>query len=393
MPVSPSATTLTRVRQRTTVSSASTPSVLATSTRLWLSPYDAETCTTAPSDERAELFMRISSSTLSDLVTLSGSRSTAVHRRCAPTRFNATTFAPPFPPRAAAAAASAADAQAGLRQVGGVGEPGGLAGDDADAGAAVAAAGHLLDPTVVEPRRSRVFVLGVDLGEVAARSHRRPQHPFQTRRGRSRRPTYPSVPIFGVRVQRRRAQRAQAGSTDSTDQRRPMCVIAGGDDVAALGPVADQQPGRAGGPTRLADSGSGPESGPAGTLGEVAVVDAGQLDDEMEARGDAGDARSGQVLGERRHRGVAALAVDPPGSPQVTVVGARREEPGECRVLQRRSSTVGRELERGDAFAPRRRRRDPAEPQTPAPAPCSPCRPARPRRDARNWTVPTGSRS
>ena len=60
-----------------------------------------------------------------------------------------------------------------------MGEPGGLAGDDADAGAAVAAARHLLDATVVEPRRRRPLVLGVDLGELAAGPHRRRQHPFE----------------------------------------------------------------------------------------------------------------------------------------------------------------------------------------------------------------------
>ena len=42
--------------------------------------------------------------------------------------------------------------QTGLAEVGGVGEPGGVALDDADAGAAVAAAGDLLDPAVVERR-------------------------------------------------------------------------------------------------------------------------------------------------------------------------------------------------------------------------------------------------
>ena len=46
---------------------------------------------------------------------------------------------PPPPPRAAAAAASAAAREARLGEVGGVGEAGGLADDDPDAGAAVAA--------------------------------------------------------------------------------------------------------------------------------------------------------------------------------------------------------------------------------------------------------------
>ena len=60
-----------------------------------------------------------------------------------------------------------------------MGEAGRLAGDDADAGAAVAAARDLLDAPVVEPGRRRALVLGVDLGELAARPHRRRQHPFE----------------------------------------------------------------------------------------------------------------------------------------------------------------------------------------------------------------------
>ncbi len=42
--------------------------------------------------------------------------------------------------------------QPGLAEVGGVGEAGGVALDDADAGTTVATAGDLLDPTVVERR-------------------------------------------------------------------------------------------------------------------------------------------------------------------------------------------------------------------------------------------------
>ena len=86
---------------------------------------------------------------------------------------------PPPPWRAAAAAASAAASRPRLGQVAGVGEAGRLAGDDADAGAAVAPARHLLDAPVVEPRRRRSLVLGVDLGELAAGPHRRRQHPLQ----------------------------------------------------------------------------------------------------------------------------------------------------------------------------------------------------------------------
>ena len=69
--------------------------------------------------------------------------------------------------------------QPGLAEVGGVGETGGVALDHPDAGAPVATAGDLLDPAVVEPRRGGALVLGVHLGEVGARAHRRRQHPFQ----------------------------------------------------------------------------------------------------------------------------------------------------------------------------------------------------------------------
>ena len=98
----------------------------------------------------------------------------------------ATVRAPPPPWLAAAAAASAAAAQAGLGEVGGVGEAGGLARDDPDAGAAVAAAGHLLDPAVVEPGRRRPLVLGVHLGELGAGAYSTGEHPFQDVAGRSR---------------------------------------------------------------------------------------------------------------------------------------------------------------------------------------------------------------
>ena len=67
-------------------------------------------------------------------------------------------------------------ARPGLGQVGGVGEAGGVADDDADAGAAVAAGGELLDLAVVEQGRRRALVLGEDLGEVAAGVQGRAEH-------------------------------------------------------------------------------------------------------------------------------------------------------------------------------------------------------------------------
>ena len=58
--------------------------------------------------------------------------------------------------------------QAGLGQVARVREAGGVALDHADAGAEVAARGHLLDAAVVEADRGAPFVLRVDLGELGS---------------------------------------------------------------------------------------------------------------------------------------------------------------------------------------------------------------------------------
>ena len=70
-------------------------------------------------------------------------------------------------------------AQASLAEVGGVGETGGVAADDPDAGAAVAAAGDLLDAAVVERRRGGPLVLCVHLGELGAGAHCDREHSFQ----------------------------------------------------------------------------------------------------------------------------------------------------------------------------------------------------------------------
>ncbi len=66
--------------------------------------------------------------------------------------------------------------QPGFGQIGGVGESGRLADDDADAGAPVASGAQLLDPAVVEPGRRGPPVLDEDLGEVAARAQRRAEN-------------------------------------------------------------------------------------------------------------------------------------------------------------------------------------------------------------------------
>ena len=69
--------------------------------------------------------------------------------------------------------------QPGLAEVGRVGEAGGVALDDADAGATVATTGDLLDPAVVERGHRRPLVLDEHLGELAAGAHRRPEHPLE----------------------------------------------------------------------------------------------------------------------------------------------------------------------------------------------------------------------
>ena len=68
-----------------------------------------------------------------------------------------------------------------LGQVGGVGEAGGVADDDPDAGAAVAPGGQLLDLAVVEPGGRRPPVLDEDLGEVAASAQCGPENALDDR--------------------------------------------------------------------------------------------------------------------------------------------------------------------------------------------------------------------
>ena len=69
--------------------------------------------------------------------------------------------------------------EAPLGQVGRVGEPGGLAGDDPDARSPLAPRRQLLDPAVVQQGRRVGPVLGEDLGELATVPQRLCQHPFE----------------------------------------------------------------------------------------------------------------------------------------------------------------------------------------------------------------------
>ena len=178
MPVSPSATALIRRRQRTTSSSASRPSLLAIE-----HPLAAVAVAGRHLDDRRTLGAGgvVDAAQQGDLVGLGdlvGVALDGVDRRGGRDRQG---------DGAGAAAALAGRCRGGvgggeqapLAEVAGVGEAGRLAGDDPDPGAAVAPARHLLDAPVVERRRRRAFVLGVDLGELAARSHGRGQHSFQ----------------------------------------------------------------------------------------------------------------------------------------------------------------------------------------------------------------------
>jgi hypothetical protein len=69
--------------------------------------------------------------------------------------------------------------QAGLAEVRGVGEPGGVAADDPDAGASIAAAGDLLHPTVVERHGCGPLVLGVHLCKLGAGADSGGEYSFQ----------------------------------------------------------------------------------------------------------------------------------------------------------------------------------------------------------------------
>ena len=114
---------------------------------------------------------------LAALSTVVGQRAVARGRGARRGR-SATVRTPPPPSRATAAAAGGRQ-QPGLAQVGRVGEAGGLADDDPDAGAPGAARGQLLDPAVVEHGAGRRGVLGEDLGHVAPAGQRGREDAFE----------------------------------------------------------------------------------------------------------------------------------------------------------------------------------------------------------------------
>ena len=140
----------------------------------------------APPAERAASSARRSSSTLAALGTVSGrivdlgwglGRRPGTGRPGGPRRRHCGPRRRPPRPRAR---------RPGLRQVGGVGEAGGLADDHPDPGAALAARGQLLDPAVVEPGGRAAPVLGEHLGETRRLSATPPRAPAAAPPRRSR---------------------------------------------------------------------------------------------------------------------------------------------------------------------------------------------------------------
>ena len=87
------------------------------------------------------------------------------------------------PTRAAATSRGGRDLggrdEARFGQIGSVGEAGGLADDDPDAGATVTTRRQFLDLSVVQDRTRRPLVLGEHLGEVGPALGRGTEHPLQ----------------------------------------------------------------------------------------------------------------------------------------------------------------------------------------------------------------------
>ena len=179
MPVSPVATAFTEKKVRTWSSVVSRPSLLATRMRRRLPPTDAVTWLISPPAARAAASARRRIVDLVGLGHVLGEDADVVGRRGHRLGERPPSRTPPPPRRAAADAASAAVSRPGFGEIGGVGEAGGVADDDPDAGATVAARGELLDPAVVEHAVAVAPVLGEDLGELAAGAQRGVEHPFE----------------------------------------------------------------------------------------------------------------------------------------------------------------------------------------------------------------------
>ena len=74
---------------------------------------------------------------------------------------------------------SSSRCQPGLTQIRRVGEPCGVTGNDADSRTAVASAGDLLDPAVIETSGGRRFVFGIHLRKFGASAYRSGEDSFE----------------------------------------------------------------------------------------------------------------------------------------------------------------------------------------------------------------------
>ena len=100
-----------------------------------------------------------------------------------------------------------------------------------------------------------------------------------------------------------------------------------------------------------------------GLLGERALVDAGDLDGDVQAGGDALDRGVRELVGERLHERVAAGAVAAAHAAQVAVELAALEEVRERLLADPLGAHVGQVLLAADRLEQRRRDDEPAEPQ------------------------------
>ncbi len=121
--------------------------------------------------ERAAWSARSSTSALRALATDSGSSPTSCGRRHVPAFEGGHVGGALGAPRRGRGGLGGR-LQAGVAQIGGVGEPGGVTAHDPDPGATLAAGHELLDLGVVETRRCAATILGEHLGEIATVAQR-----------------------------------------------------------------------------------------------------------------------------------------------------------------------------------------------------------------------------
>ena len=101
-----------------------------------------------------------------------------------------------------------------------------------------------------------------------------------------------------------------------------------------------------------------------GTRDDVLLVVSGrQLDEGVEAGGDAGDPHPERVSFQRGHQPVSPAAIDEPRSPDVAVVGAGDDELGERELVDRAGVPVRQGLGRADLVDQPPREHKPTQPQ------------------------------